>query len=147
MRGVVVAADGFTIDCYQRFVGDPLQIRGIGLGTQIRSLFAIVAILALFVPAINVYNVLNFALWMFMAFFDDYPELECRTGENPARNPRRFLPTFIGMRMFTWFAAAVMYSMGMWYWIFVVAARIAEACDPKPRRPKRVSVLVPAEAS
>lgn len=145
---ILAKIDGFVIDRYQRFIGDPLQFRGFSLGMQVRTYYVIAAVGSLFVGWSNIVvggavwlrlmSFLPFILWMARAFYDDLSHLEPKHGG--VVNGCRFYP-YIFFRFLTLYMMLIMLLIGVWYWIFILLAQIATACDPKSPRPRHVKAL------
>lgn len=143
----VAFIDASITGAYQRFVVDPLQFRGFSLKMQVRVCYGIASVLALFDPPIRWVNLILAVMWMVQAFFLPLRHLDEVRGEAIGRNPLAG-DIFSGMlRLIMIFMAisevALFHRM---FWFFLLAAWLGSSCDPKPRKPQRIKVLIPQEA-
>lgn len=134
--------DAFLVNTYERFVGDPLQLRGFDLVRQVRTLLGLAGIGALFAQPYSWLNLFPAIIWMARSFFESHSYLEPGPSDSPTRNWRRVSCWMVMARWGIYFMGASVAALGGWYWIFIVLAELAAACDPKPPRPRRVRVLV-----
>lgn len=136
--------DNFVIATYEKFVGDPLQTRGISLALQTRGLYTAGAFYMLFSPPLSMWNLVGFVLWLSNAVYLRLGFLEPPPSDVTQRNVTRVIFPFIAMRCSIYFFGLTTAIVHMYIGLFLVLIVVVSACDPKPPRPKRLRILVPA---
>lgn len=154
--------DDWLIDTYQRRIGDPLQERGIGLLWQWRAAIAFYLAWIVFVLALCVATRSYWMAGLLALFFVDYlrdvvwPSTRRQdrltwSGDktrNPYRISRRASRVAAGILAVAFSCLPAMY--GWLPQLLIFLSMIIDACDPKPREPKRVNVdirdAVPSKA-
>ncbi len=135
-------ADIFLVDHYERFAGDPLQVRGFSLAMQVRTWLAIGAVRVLFQQNLSLVSFLPFLIFATLVCFQNTAYLEPRPEETGYRNIRRFAVVFVLGRCMLYLITILLAARGSWLLVPVVFAALADACDPKPPRPRRVRALI-----
>jgi hypothetical protein len=148
----LIWADIRIIIAYERFVGDPLQHRGISLNTQRRSMFVVLAACTMFPVFYWPWQTVCSAVWVYRAFFSILPDLEPPPSDEITMNRRKvLLNCFIGRTInylisLCW-VIPVMFATRLDLILFLFCFSLYDvvaACDPKPPAPKRIKVLVAA---
>lgn len=140
----MASADSFLVDYYERFVADPLQVRGISLSMQLRGLYGLGALFLLFSPPLSLWNLPGFVLWFANAVFLDLNFLEPPVTEEICRNPTKVMLILILLRCFVYWIGLLSMIVGIYFPLLLTPILLTTACDAKPPRPKRLTRLVSA---
>lgn len=148
-----VTIDVFLIENYERFIGDPLQKRGISLNTQRRTAFLVLAVTSFF-PIHAWIQALSSAYWLYLAFFSVLPDLDPPPDDVLTINKRKitlrhFMGRMVNYTLSVFLLAALIVSADfqvdlLLFNVAFLLYPVIEACDPKPPAPKRIKVLKPA---
>lgn len=137
----MLVVDNFMINTYQRFVADPLQIRGFRLSWQVRALLAMGGLTFAFHWPFTWWNLPAGIIWIARAFFA--PLAHLTEQDSPVHNAYRVMIPLIIMRVWLlWMVVLMIVTTHMYPFVFFLAAEYAEACDIKPPQPKRLKKLV-----
>lgn len=148
----LVRVDMFVVSRYERFIADPLQVRGVSLAMQVRILYVIGAFAVLLDPPLSLWNLIGFIPWLANGFFGRFSFLDPPPGEEGTRNIVKVLLPMILIRsslyvtacflILTIFLSHPFFPAGIW--LILTAIMVTTACDTKPPRPKRVKILIHA---
>lgn len=147
---VMATIDMFVISNYERFIADPLQVRGISLSMQVRTLYVIGAFRILLDLPLSLWNLVGFVPWLANAVFCKLSFLDPKPGEEISRNVGKLIVPLILGRCWLYFMFFMLIGVSLrthlFYaatlWIILTCIIVTTSCDPKPPRPKRLRVLV-----
>lgn len=141
----LIIADAFIIRNYERFVADPLQVRGISLAWQMKGIYIGGAFCFLFARPLSLFNFFPFIIWLTTGVFTRFSALELDPREELQRNAAKIIIWLVLIRwVIYWLAIFVIMASGYFRFLLVVAIIVTLSCDPKPPRPKRLKRLVHA---